>query len=68
MDENLADRDISDLFSPDLHLRENPRTIQEKLRSNGINTIGQLLQLTEPDLISIGLQDTDAPTLLNHAR
>jgi hypothetical protein len=66
--QNIPSTDISALFTNDLNLLDLNTLVAQKLRNNGIETVELLAQLTEPDLISIGLQGADAYTILVRAR
>lgn len=60
--------DIRVLFNANLRLKNDPKVIEQKLRQNGITTLGHLTKLAVTDLMHIGIDAHDAEVLLNHAR
>jgi hypothetical protein len=65
---NSPASDIGVLFSMNLGFQGNPQTIEQKLKLQGITTLGQLLKLTMSDLLVIGVNDSDATTILKHTK
>jgi hypothetical protein len=56
------------LLKPNLGFQENVRTIEIKLRGEGVTIVSHLLKLTVPDLIGIGLSSQDANLLFSQLK
>jgi hypothetical protein len=60
--------DISVLFTLNLSLKDNSNAIEQKLRNNGITTLGVLAGLTEVDLLTYDIYASDADTILKQTK